>query len=839
MLSQEDFTQWCRRLDLQEKARNLIQQIRSSPPNRRVSSIKKNVSGRYPSRKMGLTIQFESHKNELAAILEFEYDPDILEYFDQPFPPLKLQYKAKNGKQLCVLHTPDFFLIRKNSAGWVECKTEKDLLLLAEKQPTRYFRDNSGYWFCPPGETYAKQFELLYQLRSSAQSNPLYLRNIEFLEDYLRDTIQVPQQYRELIFSIIKSEPGITLGRLLGLGLNINADQIYALIAARDIFVDLTSAPLAERERITLFTEKPPDSVISHNSDPYTLKRLSPLSEQTHSTPNKDILMAASPDGLAKANYRYAIVSAYLRGEDFDPQQVKRRTLFRWIAQYRQAQQLYGDGYLGLIPNHNSSGNRTDKITTTAKNLMAQFIENEYETIKQKPMVEVYGALTQKCEALGIKPPSYVTFTFAIKNREPHQQILKRRGPRAAYQHTEFYYELDIGTPRHGDRPFHICHLDHTELDIELVCSTTGQNLGRPWLTLMSDAFSRRILALYLTYDPPSYRSCMMVLRDSVRRHHRLPQILVVDGGKEFESVYFESLLAKYECTKKTRPAASPRFGSVIERLFGTANTRFIYNLAGNTQITKRVRQVTKSVNPKLLAIWTLGTIYDRLVEWAYEIYDTLPHPALGQTPRDSFTAGLEQSGYRNHRQINYDDEFLILTLPTTPKGTAQVWPGRGVKINNIYYWSNAFRDPAIEKSAVPVRYDPFDVSTAYAYVGKRWVTCQSEYYSAFHGHSQRELMLLTSELRKRYKNHSREFKVTAKRLAEFLTSVEEEELILSQRLRDQEAKAIFRTMSSSPLNTVTNIDQKPGKETNTNKKQAQIKEKTINIDELEEYEEF
>jgi hypothetical protein len=91
----------------------------------------------------------------------------------------------------------------------------------------------------------------------------------------------------------------------------------------------------------------------------------------------------------------------------------------------------------------------------------------------------------------------------------------------------------------------------------------------------------------------------MMVLRECVRRYGRFPQCLVVDGGKEFESIYFDTLLARFECTKKTRPPAKARFGSICERLFGTSNTQFVHNLAGNTQITKNVRQVTKSVNPK------------------------------------------------------------------------------------------------------------------------------------------------------------------------------------------------------------------------------------------------
>jgi hypothetical protein len=304
------------------------------------------------------------------------------------------------------------------------------------------------------------------------------------------------------------------------------------------------------------------------------------------------------------------------------------------------------------------------------------------------------------------------------------------------------------------------------------------------------DAFSRRLLAFFLTFDPPSYRSCMMVLRECVRRHGRLPQILVVDGGKEFEGVYFETLLARYECIKKTRPPAKPRFGSVCERLFETS-TQLIYSLVGNTQITRNVRQVTTSVDPRNQAVWTLESLYGQLCEWAYELYDTTIHPALGQSPRDCFTLGLQRSGNRAHRQIPYDDEFRMMTLPTTAKGTALVNSGKGVKINHLLYWSPVFRDPAVERTRVPVRYDPYDAGAAYAYVGNRWISCYSEYYSSFRGRSEREMMIAAAELRKRSLDHSRQFRLTARRLADFVASAEEEESLLIQRLQDAAARGI------------------------------------------------
>ena len=70
MLDEQRYQSWCQSLGFKQEALELLDQIRSSPPARRVGGGKRNVAGRYPSRKMGVTIQFESHSNELAAVLE-------------------------------------------------------------------------------------------------------------------------------------------------------------------------------------------------------------------------------------------------------------------------------------------------------------------------------------------------------------------------------------------------------------------------------------------------------------------------------------------------------------------------------------------------------------------------------------------------------------------------------------------------------------------------------------------------------------------------------------------------------------------------------------------------
>ena len=108
MLSEDDFQSWCQSLRLSDQAQVLVSRIRSSEPSRCVRSAVGNVSGFYPSRKMKRTIQFESHRNELASILEMEHHRDTIEFYDQPPPN--------------VFHTPGYFIIRQTSAAGVECK---------------------------------------------------------------------------------------------------------------------------------------------------------------------------------------------------------------------------------------------------------------------------------------------------------------------------------------------------------------------------------------------------------------------------------------------------------------------------------------------------------------------------------------------------------------------------------------------------------------------------------------------------------------------------------------------------------------------------------------------
>ncbi|NUH86389.1 TnsA endonuclease N-terminal domain-containing protein [Bacillus firmus] len=867
--------------NLSEETVSLIKHIQNSDPARRVQSRKGNVPGFYSSNKMGFTIQFESHTLELAAIYEKEFDPNVIEYYDQP-PTFTINY-MKNGRNRGHKYTADFFVIEKDWIGWEEWKKEEELVRLNKASPERYLQDENGVWRCPPAEEYAKKWGLDFRVRTSKEINWKLQNNLRFLEDYLLvENLSVSQEAGDLILTLVNNKPGIKLSELLEQQSSVySADDIYSLLALSELYCDLGRYLITDFDKFPLYIDKVTSDLIQNiNTAPsmgayadeqlpnlfhvemgieiqwgISVWRIINIDEQTiwllnnndetsqlpieafenlvqsgaikkvggGSKPQNDkksthfieTLNNANEQQLLKANERFTIVKQVLE-ENRKPEEivgVPDRTIRDWVSKYKSAERIWGNGYIGLIDQTSKKGNRNRKISPEGYNLLKKVIEDDYETIKQKNFQSSYNKFLSLCLEKGIDKISYKTFVIEAKKRPIYEQTRKRQGSKVAYKHEQMYLELDQTTPRHGSRPFEICHIDHTELDIELVCSVMGKKLGRPWVSFLVDAYSRRVLSFYLTFDSPSYRSCMMTLRECVRKHKRFPRMIVVDGGKEFQGTYFETLIAACGGGKKNRPGAKPKFGSVCERLFGTTNTMFIHNLMGNTKITRNVRQVTKEVNPKKHAVWTLELLYEAINEWLYDVYDKRPHQSLSQSPLEAFLEAQRKSGKRDIALINYDDAFLKLTLPSTTKGTAMLQPGQGIKINKRYYWSDSLRAyPHLERKQIPVKYDPYNLGEAYAFIDGSWITLYSQYFGVMRNMTEKQLKILTNEVRQKDKLLNQVSDITVKRIVEFLDKAENLEKYQLQLLKDKANKKIIDVIngrSNEQLSLVQSHEQK------------------------------
>ncbi len=859
-LTDEEFSAWCQRNKMSPEAEIAIQRIRSSPPVRRVRGRASNVSGRYPSVKMGVSIQFESQHVELWAIYAMERDDDVLEYYDQP-TRIQLHYRSLRGHKTSPWHTPDFLVIRRNGAGFEEWKPENTLEGLTKRMPERYQPDPRGGWRCPPGEQAAGALGLTYRVRTSGEYHPQYIHNLKFLQDFWTHPFSISPQAEQTIRDALAVYPGISVDALLQAHPDLVVDVVWAMLTTQSLFTDLTATSLMDWERVFLYASASEGEAARQAANDVhpALPIASPLIidgrlwevemqeeqvllrpevgapfclpvEQFHhmrasgliaqaslSTPSplsevaRARIAKASPKSQEAAYKRWREILAYARGGALT---VTTRSVQNWMAAYRQAEANFGSGYVGLLDRVAERGNRSPRVPDASKELLKAYLTTHYATPVGKRAIAVYRLYREEALKQGIPPVGERTFYRERAAFEDSSVVAQRRGNRAAYALEPALAYLDQTTPRHGQRPFERAHLDHTQLDIYLISSVTGKPLAKPWVTFLTDANTRRILACYVTYDPPSYRSVMMAFRQCVKHYGRLPQELVVDRGPEFQSVYFETLLMRCFVTKLERPAGQPRFGSVIERLFGTTTTELINQLRGNTQASKIPRQMTHEVDPKRLAVWTLDAFARRLAEYCLEVYDQMEHRALFQSPREAFAQGMLRAGSRTQMLIPYSEDFLIQTRPSTRTGVVKIHQGRGITVNGLQYWHECMRSPSVAGKSVPVRYEPYNMGFAYAYIDGQWVECIADAFLQVHGRSEHEWNLILEEWREHQRQHTQKrVTLNGKLLAEFLHELEKDEAWQLQRLRDleeQPQREALLQLGNRPVEVIQETETAP-----------------------------
>lgn len=830
-------------LGLPAEGREYIRQALEAP-SRRVRSTAGSASGSYPSQKMGVSIGFESRTLELPAILTLESDEGVAAYVDQA-PALSVRYK-RQGRTRAYQQRPDFLVLRRDGALLIECKPLEQILKRNVGDPGFYVQVD-GRWTCPPLQEAARPLGLSHEVWTEASFSRIRLQNLRMLGDYLTGASKLPG-YEQAVDAIqrylgVKVRAGVE-DLLRELREQITVDDLYLAIARGDVAFDLDAAPLSDPGRCTVFRDHqsmqafelsghsrvPLEQRISgavveisadvaiewdgqlwrcvnigrstatiQQGDRYeTLPRLvfDTLIREGRLKPTKTLEVAsedahvreciakATPSDLRTANLRHARISRYLAPGARAPAS---RTERRYLSQYRQAQAKHGSGLIGLIPGFARCGNRTPRLLPDVMDIVIRVINEHYLTAANKHVLSVHRLILDECEAAHLPAPSYAWLCRFIHRMPAYQTQRSRKGAKGAYgieARTQAHDQADKTSP---ERPWERGHLDHTLMDVETAFSETGEVLGRCWLTLLIDHDSRRVLAFHITYDAPSYRSVLMVFRKCVQRFGRLPEQVVVDGGKEFQSVWFDTTCALYRVTIIRRPVAKARHGSQGERFFDTCNTHLLHFLSGNTQLRKNVRQMTEEVNPSRFATWTLPDLHAHLEKYFYEVYDMLAHRELLVTPRLAYERGMERHGNRPDRLVVDNELFRITTSPSTEKGTAKVQPD-GVKIRYVYY-----NHPALQRhlgKTLPVRYDPFDLAVAWAHVDGAWVELRSRHSQILRGFTEHQMDLMTAEWRKR-RSAVEKAKLSEPVLVKFLKEVLQTETLLLERKRAAEERRL------------------------------------------------
>lgn len=851
MLTKEQLTDLFDRLGTPRKGRELILRARMAAPVREVQSRGANVVTMLSSRKMARDIWTESRNIEFAAAVDHEFQSEVLEYYAQPCKLNLELVDDATGEIRDIVHFPDFLVITKDGFTLQEWKSEQRLIRLAERYPYRYQQDSDGRWGSIQIERQLAELGIRYRVCSDTTMPGIRVENYLHLADYFHPAAEpCPESVLERIRSIVQEHGAVYLNELFSQPHQLNADEVYAAIAARQVEVDLDRESLHSPRRFRIYRDAIAREFLAEQS---TLPRaaghesfvldISPGAvfqyeeqELTISLVSEKEVVFTAQDGATRSLSRDWLQTAFDKGQvkplktadvptldiaRFSETELKTalqrkavlesavggaasdRTLRRWVARQSVARGNGSNEVLALVPKTSARGNRVPRLSDDQVAMLERIYEQEWRSHTAQNYTSCHRKLKVACDIENVKCPSLPTLIRFIKLRQQPQDVRARHGKRMAYQLSEFVDVLSADTPVHGSRPFQYVHIDHTQLDIELISSRTGKPLGRPWLTLVLDAWSRRILAIYLTFAPPSYVSVMMATRDMVRRFGRLPETIVVDNGRDFISANFESFLMAMGVNLRLRPAGQPRHGAVLERMFGRLHTEYIHNLAGNTKATKNVRMTTGKHLPVNFAEWTLEALYAGIDYWAFDFYDNHVHPVLGCSPREAFLRGLREGGARPMRQILFNQDFLIATCPMAERcGVRQVHPQTGVKVNDEFYWSPEFRDPRVAGQRLVVRYDPWDMTSVYVRVKDRWVHARCRRLVGLGQLTEDELKVYSAEFDRKV-GGSKSKAADGQRLYEFMQVFTPQGALEAAFERQSENKALYNQLQLSNINPV------------------------------------
>lgn len=188
--------------------------------------------------------------------------------------------------------------------------------------------------------------------------------------------------------------------------------------------------------------------------------------------------------------------------------------------------------------------------------------------------------------------------------------------------------------------------IDHTPLDLIVIDKLTKLPLGRPWLTLAVDRYSRMIMGFYISFHAPSSFTLLQCLKRAIMPKdewlarfpdikgiwpaYGLPELIASDNGMDLHADAYELACLEMGIEALFCPAKLPYLKGAIERLFRTFNTGLIHGLPGT--VFSNVDQRGDYPSEDLAAI-DMETLTHVLTKWVVEVYHLRRHRGLNMPP--------------------------------------------------------------------------------------------------------------------------------------------------------------------------------------------------------------
>jgi putative transposase len=267
------------------------------------------------------------------------------------------------------------------------------------------------------------------------------------------------------------------------------------------------------------------------------------------------------------------------------------------------------------------------------------------------------------------------------------------------------------------DRPLVQVQMDHTVVDVVVVDERHRLPLGRPYVTVAIDVFSRAVVGLVVTLEAPSALSVGRCLAhmvtdkrvwlerlgvDAVWPMAGKPVEIYVDNAAEFQSEALTRGCAQHGIGLRWRPPGQPHFGGVVERVIGMFMQQ-VHELPGTTFSRPAQRASYDSDATAALTLLDL----QRWLAFAVAVYHGEVHSTLGRTPAGVWNEAVTTAALVT---VINATAFLVDFLPVVRRTLGRA----GFVIDHVGYFSDALKPWIARRERLDrfvIRRDPRDIS--------------------------------------------------------------------------------------------------------------------------------
>ncbi len=394
-------------------------------------------------------------------------------------------------------------------------------------------------------------------------------------------------------------------------------------------------------------------------------------------------------------------------------------SIYRWnrrlIAAQNDTRALIGKAHL--------RGRAGSRINAELQVLVQEAIEQVYLSPQRNTIEETYSHLEHlianankfRDAANKLIKPSKSTVTRVVRDLDKYDKVIARHGPAVA----NMQFRVSGRGPQ-TSRILERVEIDHTPLDLFVICKRTNLPMGRPTVTVALDKFSRMVLGIHIGFEGPSIEAVFACLRHAILPKTNLknehPDIvnswpchgsimeLICDNGLEFLGLELERLAFETGMILTFCPVRQPYYKGAVERFLKTINYKFAHGLPGTSFARWFHREDYDSQKQAVIPLDDLRSI---LFRWIVDVYAQTVHRGIGTTPYAKWIEGANAFA----PSLPISSERLDIALGRTVERKLS---HAGVELHNLRYNDEALfkiRRQVGSSIRVEVRYYTGDLS--------------------------------------------------------------------------------------------------------------------------------